>query len=133
MDPRNLVPVILGLQFAIFGWRISRELDVEDSGGTTWLLVADYISFLVMLGLVALCIILPLVSGTFGKVSRAFLAASLVSVVFYPITLAGHYRLFSKRGRSIYKHGIPYVTDQEAFFLTASVVCAVVAAWLVAR
>ena len=96
-------------------------------------MVADYISFLVMLGLVALCIILPLVSGDFGKLSRAFLAASSVFVVFYPIILAGHYRLFSKQGRGIYKDGVPYVTDQEAVFLTASVVCAVVAACLVAR
>jgi hypothetical protein len=135
VDPRNLVAVILALQFAVFGWRISREIQLEEQGRKTWLLVADYVNFLIMLGLVALCIILPLASGTFGKASVAFLAASAVFVVFYPIILAGHYRLFSRLGRSIYRgrKDVPYVTDQEAWLLAVSLLCSGLAAFLVAR
>ena len=135
MDPRSLLPVIFALQFAVFGWRIGREIQLGEQGRKTWLLVVDYLNFLVMLGLVALCVIVPLSSGTFGKASLAYLAAAMVFVVFYPITLAGHYRLFSRLGRTIYRDrpDVPYVTGQEAFLLAVSILCAGLAAFLVAR
>jgi len=102
MEPQSLVAVILALHFAAFGWRIGREIQLEDEGRRTWLLLADYVSFLSMLAVVALCIVLPLTTGTFGKVSQGTLSAAAVFIVFYPIVLAGHYRLFSRYGRSIY-------------------------------
>ena len=126
---------ILALQFAIFGWRTSREIQFWEEGRKIWLLVADYLNFLIMLGLAALCIILPLVAGMFGKVSLAFLAGVSVFVVFNPIILSGHYRLFSKLGRSIYngKKDVPHVTGHEGWLLAVSLLCAGFAAFLVAK
>ena len=133
MDPQSLVAIVLALQFAVFGWRISREIQLSDEERKTWLLLADYLNFLAMLAMVTMCVIAPLATGEFGRFSRAVLAAALVLVVFYPIILAGHYRLFSKLGRSVYKVDVPYVTGQEAVLLVLSLLCAGLAAYVVGR
>jgi hypothetical protein len=126
MNPQSLVPVVLVLQFAVYGWRINREVSLDDLGRRTWLLVADYLKFACMLAVLALCIIQPLVTDVFSKAGRITLAVAFVLVIFYPIILAGHYRLFSKQGRSIYAargRAIPHVTDQEWILLAITVFC----------
>jgi Kef-type K+ transport system membrane component KefB len=135
MDPKNLVAVVLALQFAAFGWRIARELKLEEEQRKTWLLAEDYLNFVTMLGIVVFCIVFPLATAEFGPVSRAFLAASAVFIVFYPIILAGHYRLFSKLGRTIYsdRDDYPWVTDQEAVLLVVALIGAGFAAFFVVR
>ena len=136
MNLQSFVPVILSLLFATFGWRIAREISVGDQGRRTWLLFGDYLNFLSLLGVLVFCIILPLRTNEFGVASRVTMAVSFVLIVLYPITLAGHYRLFSKNGRSIYeKQGkdYPWVTDQEAILIVVALVSAVVAGWYVAQ
>ncbi len=136
MNIQSFVPVVLSLLFVTFGWRITREISVGEEGRRTWLLVSDYLNFASMLGILIFCIVIPLATGTFSVLSRITLAVAFVLIVFYPMTLAGHYRLFSKEGRAIYlKEGkdYPRVTDQEAIFLIIAVTCAVIAGWYVAR
>jgi hypothetical protein len=136
MNPQNLVPVVLVLQFAVYGWRINREVSLDDQGRRTWLLIADYLNFACMLAVMALCIILPIVTNTFSKAGRITLAVAFVLVIFYPIILAGHYRLFSKRGRSIYAEqgrAIPHVTDQEWILLAITIFCMVLVGFFVER
>jgi len=135
MNLQSFVPVILSLLFATFGWRIAREISVGDEGRKTWLLFADYLNFLSMMGILVFCIIIPLKTDTFGTASKVTMAVSFVLIVLYPIILAGHYRLFSKKGRSIYEEqgkDYPWVTDQEAILIIVALICAAVAGWYVA-
>ena len=136
MNPQGLVSVILALQFAVFGWRISREIALEEKNRKTWLLLSDYLNFINMLAVVVFCIIVPLITREFSKISVVFIGIASIMIVFYPITLAGHYRLFSKIGRTKYTgkgKDVPYVTDQEAIILIVSVACAALAGYLLGR
>ena len=44
----TLITTALGLQFAAFGWRIIREIQLGDEGRRTWFLVTDYFIILSM-------------------------------------------------------------------------------------
>ncbi|WP_267098939.1 hypothetical protein [Xanthomonas sacchari] len=134
INNNNLVAAIMALQFATFGWRINREISVGDAGRRTWLPVPDILNVVSMLSVVAICVILPLKTGVFSNYSRAVLAGSFVLIAFYPLALAGHYRLFSRGGRSIYLEkgrDYPYCTGQEAAALTVATLLTVLAGWYV--
>lgn len=128
MNPQSLVSLVLALQFAVFGWRIAREISVGDQGRKTWLLISDYLNLISMLAVLALCIILPLISDVFSSISRTCLAVAFVLTIFYPVTLAAHYRLFFNKGRQ----KSVYVTDQERIVLVITLLCATVAGYFIA-
>jgi hypothetical protein len=134
MNAEGLVPLVVGLQFAVFGWRINREISLDDEGRKTWLLVSDYINLASMLSVLAFCIIFPVATGIFSKASRVSLAIAFVLTIFYPIMLAGHYRLFFGKGRSEYLEkglDVPHVTDQEGVLLAVALIAAALAAYFV--
>jgi hypothetical protein len=123
MRPEALAPVLLALEFVAFGWRINREIPLGDQGRRTWLPLADLINIASMLAVVVLCIVRPLAVGEFDRTARAMLAVGYILIAFHPVTTAAHYRLFSRRGRSIYAQvgqDYPYVTDQEIVTLSLS-------------
>jgi len=135
INTNSLVAVILALQFAVFGWRINREIPVGDAGRKTWFPVPDIINVFSMLGVVLFCILIPLASGQFTVASRAALAAAFVLIAFHPICMVGHYRLFSAQGRHIYtlrKQDYPYCTRAELVLVIVAVLLAAGAAWYVA-
>ncbi len=132
---QGFVPVVLALQFAVFGWRINREISLDDQGRRTWLLVSDYLILGSMLAVLAFCIILPIATGMFSKASEICLGVTFVLIIFYPVILAGHYRLFSRRGRSIYAErgrDVARITDQEAILLTIAIASAILAGYAIA-
>src|SRR5205807_2073747 len=98
----RLVPPLVALQFAAFGWRINREITVGDANRKTWLPLADILNIVSMLSVIAFLVIIPLATDALENVGRAVLAAGYLLLSFHPITMAGHYRLFSKLGRSVY-------------------------------
>jgi hypothetical protein len=132
----RLVPPLIALQFAAFGWRINREIAVGDAKRKTWLPLPDIVNVLSLLGVVAFLVTVPLASDAFERSSRAVLGAAYSLLAFHPITMAAHYRLFSKGGRSIYTQrgkDYPYATGQEIFTLVFSMVLAAGAAWFSGR
>lgn len=133
LNPFVLVAPAIAILFAVFGWRIAREIALDDQDRRTWLLISDFLDLLTLVALVAACVILPLRSSSFPAVSRAVLAASYVIVCSTPFMIAGHYRLFSREGRSIYKRlgrDVPWLTGQEAVFALLAVVGSALAAWM---
>ena len=115
----RLVPPLVALQFAAFGWRINREITVGDANRKTWLPLADILNIVSMLSVIVFLVIIPLKTEALESIGRAVLAAGYLLLAFHPITMAGHYRLFSKLGRSIYASrgkDYPYATGQELFF-----------------
>jgi hypothetical protein len=75
---------------------------------------------------VGLCIILPLRTGSFSTLSRVTVGVGFVLVCFTPPIIAGHYRLFSRTGRTIYddRPDYPRLTGQEAFITAIAVLAA---------
>ncbi len=131
----GLVAVLVALQFAAFGWRINREIDVSDEDRKSWLPLPDLANMVAFLGTAAACVLLPLKTGSFGPFPLSVLAAGYVLIAFHPITMAAHYGLFRKGGRPLVrtKEGdekggdYPYATTEEiVIFVCSLVVSAVV-------
>jgi hypothetical protein len=132
MTPESFVAPLIALQFAAFGWRINRELKVEDENRKTWLPLPDFINVVAMLVVGAFCVVLPIVTGSFDRGARAVLSVGYVLIVFHPITEAAHYRLFSEGGRSIYlaeggDH--PWITGQEMLSVMVSIAAGLAAGY----
>jgi hypothetical protein len=119
----TLVTSALALQFAAFGWRILREIQLGDEGRRTWFLVTDYLVVLSLCSLVVVCIILPFAGrANPAHIGKAVCAAYVV-IASFPINTAAHYRLFSRYGRAKYRQAgrdVPYITDQEGVTLLAT-------------
>jgi hypothetical protein len=112
----TFIPLLIALQFAAFGWRINREIPMGDKGLKTWLPIADLANILSMLSVVIICIIIPMIISVSEQITTIIIAEAFVLIVFHPINMAAHYRLFSKLGRYKYeieKKDFPYITDQE--------------------
>ena len=135
MNIPPIVGVLLVLQFAAFGWRINREIPLGDAGRRTWFPIADFTNVVALISVIALCVVIPIHLGVFGRVSTTALAVGFVLIGSHPIITAAHYRLFSKEGRSIYIKGpnddYPYATGQEILALIASVIAAMGTGYLV--
>jgi len=134
-SPFTLVPALLALQFAVFGWRIAREVALGDQGRRTWLLLSDLINLASMVAVVVFCVVLPLRSSTFSVLSRAVLGAAYVLICFTPLIIAGHYRLFSREGRAVYEKAgrdYPWLTGQEVFLVVVALFAGGVAAYAIA-
>src|SRR5678815_5831778 len=58
--PISVVFTLLGIEFAIFGWRINREINVVDKGRRVWLLLSDYANVASMVSVLVFCIVYPL-------------------------------------------------------------------------
>jgi hypothetical protein len=135
LNPFSLVPALLALQFAVFGWRIAREVAIGDEGRRTWLLLSDFLNLASMLAIMIFCIILPLRAGVFLTLSRATLGVGYTLICFTPLIIAGHYRLYSRTGRMVYKNvgrEYPWLTGQQAFLFVTALLAAAGAAYAIA-
>jgi hypothetical protein len=134
-SPMSAVSVLLGLQFAAFGWRINREIAVGDAGRKVWLPLPDLINIASMLCVVLLCVVLPLSTSQFGVVSRTMMTVAFVLISLHPISMCGHYRLFLPGGRHVYTlagKDYPYITKPELFIVVMQLALAAVSGWYVA-
>src|SRR6185503_1607319 len=108
----------LGLQFAAFGWRIMREIQLEDEGRRTWFLVTDFLIILSLCALVANCIVLPLAGQRDHLLIARTIAIAYIVIAAHPLNTAAHYRLFSRTGRTKYRaqgRDVPYVAGMAYF------------------
>jgi hypothetical protein len=130
--PVTLVAPLLAMQIAAFGWRINREIVVGDQERRAWLPLPDVINILSLLIVTGLCVVVPLASSEFNRSAKTALAVGYTLMAFHPISVACHYRLFSRSGRTVYsKAGLDYppITDHEV----ASVVISLAVALVVGR
>ncbi|MBI1804071.1 MAG: hypothetical protein HYR77_06340 [Ignavibacteria bacterium] len=137
---------LLAMQLALFGWRINREIPVGDQGRKTWFPVSDIINILSMLSVVFFCVINPLaakaapISGSITAIpnsAKIVFTVAMILLAFHPIAMIGHYRLLSKRGRSIYLKpdgtgDYPYCTGAEVAIVVVSLLSAVAGGYYVA-
>jgi hypothetical protein len=127
--------VLIALQFAAFGWRLNREITVGDQRRRTWLPLPDILNLASMLLVTALCVVAPLVTGNFSRAALIVLGVGYTLIAFHPISVAAHYRLFSRSGREVHlgqRDGdYPLVTDQEWVIVPVSLVAAAVVGYFV--
>src|SRR6266498_5637498 len=96
MNFQPLIAPVLALQFAAFGWRIVREINVGDQERRTWFPIYDWINILALICTTLFCVVVPLATGGLSQVSKTVLAVAYILIAFHPINGAAHYRLFSK-------------------------------------
>jgi hypothetical protein len=128
----RLAPTLIALQFVAFGWRLNREIAVGDQGRRTWFPLTDWINVAGMLGVVFFAVIRPLWVIQSAKASDTALAIGYVLIAFHPISMAAHYRLWSKEGRSVYTNrglDYPWLTSQEAVSVILSHVLGLFVGW----
>lgn len=126
MTAQSLVAVLVGLQFAAFGWRINREISVGDQRRRTWLPIPDLMNIIALIGTVFFGVVLFLCR--FETIwTNVELSVAYVLIAMHPVNEAAHYRLFSPKGRTVYEQSnrdYPLVTDQEAVTLIVTVLSA---------
>lgn len=127
----RLAPPLIALQFAAFGWRVNREINLGDSGRATWIPIPDVLNIMSLLATVICLIVVPIATDSYFWLSRMVLGAGYVLIAFHPFTMAAHYRLWSKDGRNKYVtdgKDYPYATGEELVSSSLSILLAVLAA-----
>jgi hypothetical protein len=127
----RLAPPLIALQFAAFGWRVNREINLGDSGRATWIPIPDVLNIMSLLATVICLIVVPIATDSYFWLSRVVLGAGYVLIAFHPFTLAAHYRLWSRDGRNKYVTAgkdYPYATGEELVSSSLSIILAVLAA-----
>lgn len=128
----TLTGIIVGLEFAAFGWRVNREINVGDANRKTWLPLPDVVNILALFLVVYFCIVVPLAQGDYILWSRKVLAAAGTLIAFHPLTMAAHYGLPYRKQRPKGKGGdYRYAPIEEILTLALSLTLAILAARLV--
>jgi hypothetical protein len=78
-----LTGILLALQFAAFGWRIVREIEVADQRRRIWLPLPDLLNIISMIAVIIFGLVLPLAHRTIEP-SRVVLAAGFIMIAFHP-------------------------------------------------
>jgi hypothetical protein len=131
-----LTAMLVALQFAAFGWRISREIGLVDQKRRVWLPVPDILNLISMMAVLWADVVLPLAHGIFFPAAKITLAVGFVLIGFHPLSMAGHYCLFSKNGRETYPTpdgDWRYFPPPEIRFVAASLLASAAVGWYVAR
>jgi hypothetical protein len=131
MPLQSFITPLIALQFVAFGWRINREVVMEGKGERTWLPASDWLNIVSLIAVTWCCMLRPLYTQDFGRLSKSVLAVSYVLIALHPVSQAAHYRLFSPKGRSIYEKGAPWITDQEIASLLITLGAALLTGWII--
>lgn len=134
MELHSFVTPLIALQFVAFGWRINREVVMEGKGERTWLPASDWLNIASLIAVSLCCVLRPIYTQEFGRLSRSVLAVGYVLIALHPVSQAAHYRLFSPKGRSVYKSvdkKCPWITDQEIASLLFTLGAAMLAGCIV--
>ncbi len=130
----GLTGIVLGLQFAAFGWRVNREINVGDANRRTWLPLPDAVNIASLLLVVSLCVVVPLAQGNYTLWSRRVLAGAATLIAFHPLTMAAHYGIPYRKTRPKAADGdFKYLPIEEILTLLVSAACAGAAVWFVKK
>jgi hypothetical protein len=127
----RLAPPLIVLQFAAFGWRVNREINLPAAERQTYVPIPDCLNILSLFAAVICLIVIPIKTDAYLWLSRVVLGIGYVLIAFHPFTTAAHYRLWSRSGRSTYvtaQKDYPYATGEELVLSSFSVVVAILAA-----
>ncbi len=127
----RLAPPLITLQFAAFGWRVNREINLGDGRRATWIPIPDVLNIMSLVATVICLIVVPIATDSCFWLSRMVLGAGYVLIAFHPFSMAAHYRLWSRADRNKYVTAgkdYPYATNEEFVSSSLSIILAVLAA-----
>ncbi|WP_260736577.1 hypothetical protein [Tunturiibacter lichenicola] len=127
----KLAPPLIALQFAAFGWRVNREINLTGDRRALWIPIPDVLNIMGLFATVVCLIVLPIARDSHFWLSRMVLGAGYVFIAFHPFTMAAHYRLWSREARDKYVtdgRGNSYATGEELASSSLSIVLAVLVA-----
>jgi hypothetical protein len=127
----GLAPPLIALQFLAFGWRVNREINVADAERQTVIPLPDVINIMSLFATVGCLIVLPIATQSYFRLSRMVLGCAYVLIAFHPFTIAAHYRLWKRKGKSRKATdgaSSPYATCEELTTSLISVSLAIVVA-----
>ena len=96
----RLAPPLIALQFIAFGWRVDREINVADADRQIVIPLPDVINIISLFATVGCLIVLPIATESYFWLSRIVVGCAYVLIAFHPFTIAAHYRLWNRKGRS---------------------------------
>lgn len=99
-DLWTVAAVLAGFQLAAVGFRINREIYMEERYETTWLTLADGFVGLSLLVLVFGVFAAPIFGTADVNLAERLLGLSLVLFVSAGFVLVGHYNLYGTWGRN---------------------------------
>jgi hypothetical protein len=132
----RLAPPLIALQFAAFGWRVNREINLGDSGRATWIPIPDVLNIMSLLATVICLIVVPITTDAYFWLSRIILGAGYVLIAFHPFTMAAHYRLWRRESKSGHVSDgkvNPYATGEELLSASISIILAVLSAFYIGK
>ena len=100
-------------------------------GERTWFPASDWLNIASLIAVSLYCVLRPIYAQEFGRLSKIVLAVGYVLIALHPVNQAAHYRLFSRKGRSVYNKGYPWITDQEIASLLFTSGAAMLAGWII--
>jgi hypothetical protein len=127
----RLAPPLIILQFAAFAWRVNREINLGVAERQTYIPIPDCLNILSLFATVICLIVIPIATDAYLWLSRIVLVIGYVLIAFHPLTIAAHYRLWSRGVRSKFSAAgkdDPYATGEELVLSSLSVVFAILAA-----
>ncbi len=69
----RLAPPLIALQFAAFGWRVNREINLGDSGRATWIPIPYVLNIMSLLASVVCLIVVPIATDAYFTQSTVVL------------------------------------------------------------
>ena len=127
----KLAPPLIALQFAAFAWRVNREINLGAAERQPYIPIPDCLNILSLFATVICLIVVPIATDSYLWLSRMVLVIGYVLIAFHPLTIAAHFRLWSRGVKGKYiaaGKDDPYATGEELVLSSLSVVVAILAA-----
>jgi len=127
----RLAPPLIALQFFAFGWSVNREINLADADRQSVISLPDLINILSLFATVSCLIVLPILTETDFWLSRMVLSCAYILIAFHPVTIAAHYGLWRRKGKSRKAtdgSSSPYANREELSTSLLSVLIAILVA-----
>jgi hypothetical protein len=125
---------LIALQFLACGWRVNREIHAADDERQDVIPLPDVINIMSLCATVGCVIVLPIATESYFWLSRMVEGGAYVLIVFHPLAIAAHYRLWRRDGIRRQDRdgaGSHYANREElAASLLSVLIATVVAAYL---
>ncbi len=134
----SLAAPLVVLQLLAVGWIVNREIHTPGDQKQSVLSLPDVLNIMSLSATVAFAIIVPMATDSHLLLSRMVLGGAYVLIGFHPLTIAAHYRLWTRNAerRDVPErnHLLVYANREELVLAVVAILLAiVVAVWIGAR
>jgi hypothetical protein len=127
----RLSPSLIALQLFALGWSVNREINLANADRQSVIPLPDVLNILSLFTTVGCLIVLPISTDSYSWISRMVLGGAYVLIAFHPLTIAAHYGLWRRKGKSRNANdgsSSPYANREELSTSLLTVLIAILAA-----